>query len=126
MLIERHMTPLQPDKKQLRRWLGRLGAEGVRQLLALQEADMRGKGIDCPEELSQLARLQQLVEEVLSENACLRIQDLAINGTDLIAAGIPPGPALGKLLNTLLEQVQDERLPNTKAALLAACKEELI
>ena len=80
-------------------------------------------GVISPEELAQLAQLNRLVDEVFSEQSCFRLQDLAVNGSDLIAAGIAPGPGLGKLLQMLLEQVQDERLPNTKQALLDACKE---
>ena len=42
-LIGQHMTKLEPDKKLLRRRLGKLGQERLQQLL-LQEADMGSKG----------------------------------------------------------------------------------
>lgn len=35
-----------------------------------------------------------------------------------------PGPAVGKALNTLLRAVMEGRLPNEKAALLAALEKE--
>ena len=42
----------------------------------------------------------------------------------LMDAGITPGPAVGKALNTLLRAVMEGRLPNEKAALLAALEKE--
>ena len=124
LLIEQHMTRLLPDKKILRRWLGRLGEETLRNLLALQQADMGSKGTGIPKEAEQFPALDALLGEITAEEACLSIKDLAVNGNDLMEAGFAPGPELGKKLQWLLEQVLDERLPNKKQALLQACKEE--
>ena len=44
---------------------------------------------------------------------------LAINGGDLIRAGVKPGPELGNLLNTALEAVIEDNIPNKREALLA-------
>ena len=56
----------------------------------------------------------------LSATACYTVGQLAVNGASLMDAGITPGPAVGKALNTLLRAVMEGRLPNEKAALLAA------
>lgn len=125
-LIEQHMTRLMPDKRILRRWLGKWGADNVKMLLSLQEADMCGKGMGIPEEAAQFPELRCLIDEILAEDACLCVKDLAVNGNDLIQAGFAPGPELGQRLQWLLEQVQEERLSNDKQALLAACKEEML
>ncbi len=45
------------------------------------------------------------------------VKDLALNGRDLISMGLPPGPAIGEVLETLLREVQDETLPNEPEAL---------
>lgn len=121
-LISLHMTPLEPDKKLLRRRLGKLGAERLEQLLQLQEADMSSKGTGIPEEIAQFSRIRQLLEEIDKETACFSIKDLAINGWDLQQAGLTPGPDIGRCLSWLLGQVQDEVLPNEKSALLCAVK----
>ena len=126
LLIEKHMTKLPPDKKVLRRWLGRLGEDAVGDLLTLQQADMGSKGTGIPREAEQFPILEALIGEILEENACLTVKDLAVNGNDLLASGFAPGPELGRKLQWLLEQVQDERLPNEKQALLQACKEETL
>ena len=59
------------------------------------------------------------MDEILEEDACLTVKDLAIDGKDLIALGFTPGPAIGTCLNELLFLVQDDQLPNARAALLA-------
>lgn len=120
-LVKLHMLWFEPDKKQLRRWMGRLGEEMLQQLLLLQEADMSSKGTGKPAELSQFAEIRRLIAEIQAENACLSLKDLAVNGRDLMDLGYT-GPAIGHTLNSLLEQVIDERLPNEKNALLAAAK----
>ena len=121
-LISLHMTPLEADKKLLRRRLGKLGAERLEQLLQLQEADMGSKGTGIADELAQFSRIRLLLEDILREDACFSIKDLAINGRDLQQVGLIPGPDIGKTLNWLLGQVQDEVLPNEKDTLLATVK----
>lgn len=122
LLIRLHMVKLEPDKRLLRRRLGKWGVETVLRLLQLQEADMRSKGYGIPAEISQFPALRTLIEEILEEDACLTVKDLAIDGRDLLDIGIPAGPEMGKLLLLLLGKVQDEELPNEKTALLTAAK----
>ena len=119
-LVAHHMTEMPADKKILRKRLGKWGAEATFQLLSLQEADFAGKG--TAGENDNFAAIGQLLEELLAEDACLTVRDLAVNGQDLLAMGFPAGKLLGDCLSFLLEQVQDELLPNEKSALLASAK----
>ena len=121
-LIEKHMLPLEPDKKLLRRRLSRYGAAELRQLLTLQQADFGGKGVlgDPP----PFAQIQALLEEILGEDACLTVKDLAVNGHDLQSLGIT-GRDIGKALELLLSLVLDEKLPNEKTALLNALQAQI-
>ena len=66
-----------------------------------------------------------MISEILSEDACLSIKDLAITGWDLQQIGLAPGPEMGRCLNWLLGQVQDEVLSNEKALLLETVKKLL-
>lgn len=117
LLIEKHMTRLDPDKKALRRRLSQLGPETVRQLLELQQADMGSKGTGNREEMEQFCQIRALLDEIQMEDACLSIKDLAVNGRDLMALGYQ-GKAVGSQLRRLLELVLEEQLPNEKEALL--------
>ena len=117
LLIRHHMTLIPAEKKAVRRWLSKLGQESFFQLLDLQLADTLATGTE--HDLTLFDRLRELAREILEEQACLTVKDLAINGRDLMALGFT-GPAIGHGLNLLLEQVMDETLENTKDALLRA------
>ena len=60
---------------------------------------------------------------MVAENVCCRVSQLAVNGRDLMAAGIQPGPGLRRVLEALLEQVLTGQTPNEKNALLHAAAE---
>ena len=118
-----HMTLIPPEKKVVRRWLGKLGPELLGKLLIFQRSDMGGKGIREVGELEQLDAINVLIDEILAENACFSLKDLAVGGHDLMALGYT-GKQIGVCLQSLLEQVMDEKLPNEKAALLAAASRQ--
>ena len=124
-LIGLHMTKFEPEKKAVRRWLGRLGSEKLEKLLLLQQADMGSKGTGKPGEAEQFARLRACAAEVEAEETCLSLKDLAVNGGDLIALGFTPGPEIGRCLQALLNRVLDERTPNDRDALLEQARKWL-
>ncbi len=121
-LVELHMTRLEPERKLLRRRLSRLGKDTVEQMFLLQEADMGSKGTGHEEELEIFPQIRMILDEIYAENACLTVRDLAIDGKDLIQLGYAPGKALGDCLQSLLEQVVDETIPNQREALLNTAK----
>ena len=123
-LVTQHMTPLTPDKKLLRRRLSALGSDMLHHLLTFQEADWGGKGTDEVRENGDFDEIRAILAEIEAEDTCLSLKDLAVNGHDLMAAGIT-GPAIGKTLNRLLSLVLDEQLPNEKHALLEAATQEV-
>ncbi|MCC2139623.1 tRNA nucleotidyltransferase [Faecalibacterium sp. CLA-AA-H283] len=73
-----------------------------------------------PEQAEAFAALRAEAERLTAENACCRVSQLAVNGRDLMAAGVRPGPGLRQVLNALLEAVITGQTPNEKDALLAA------
>ena len=118
-LIAHHMAFLEPDRKILRKRLGKWGEDRFRKLLALQQADLAGKGVTG--DPYPFAEILALVQDIIDENSCLTLRDLEINGHDLMAMGFS-GTTIGKCLNHLLGQVLDEAIPNEKSALLAAAR----
>ena len=121
LLIEQHMTRLMPEKRLLKRYLGRWGRETVEQLLYLQQADMGSKGVPGEEEQEQFEVLWALLKEVEQESTCLTRKDLALTGLDLLSLGYQ-GREIGARLEELLEAVLDERVKNEKEALLGYLK----
>ena len=98
---------------QAKRLLGRYELPTIQRLTALCSARH-------PEQTEALAALQAEAERLTAENACCRVSQLAVNGRDLMAAGVRPGPGLRQVLNALLEAVITGQTPNEKDALLAA------
>ena len=96
-----------------KRFLSRYDLATITDLTALCSAQH-------PEQAEAFAALQQEAARLVEKNVCCRINQLAVNGRDLMDAGIRPGPRLRRVLDALLEQVLTGQLPNEKAALLAA------
>ena len=96
-----------------KRLLGRYELPTIKRLTALCSARY-------PEQTGAFAALQAEAEQLTAENACCRVSQLAVNGRDLMAAGVRPGPGLRQVLNALLEAVITGQTPNEKDALLAA------
>jgi len=119
-LVAHHMDLLLPVRATLRRHLSRWGEDALRQLIALQKADFYSKGVTG--EPFDFDGILSLLDEIVAENACLTVKDLAVSGHDLMALGYS-GPAIGKALDSLLTEVLEDRLPNEREALLQALKQ---
>jgi tRNA nucleotidyltransferase (CCA-adding enzyme) len=76
--------------------------------------------------LKQLSIIEEILTQVIAENPCTTLKDLAISGKDLTSIGIPKGEIIGELLNNLLEDVITEKVENNKETLLAEAKKRLI
>ena len=106
-------TPNTTLTVQAKRLLGRYELPTIQRLTALCSARH-------PEQAVAFAALRAEAERLTAENACCRVSQLAVNGRDLMAAGVRPGPGLRQVLNALLEAVITGQTPNEKDALLAA------
>ena len=106
-------TPGSEMQLQAKRLLGRYELQTIQRLTALCSARH-------PEQTRAFAALRAEAERLTAENACCRVSQLAVNGRDLMAAGVRPGPGLRQVLNALLEAVITGQTPNEKDALLAA------
>lgn len=116
-LVARHDLPVEPTERWVGRWLSRLGEKNFFDLLALKQAD--GLAAADPQDKRGAARAEaeRLAREMLERSPCLTLKDLAVNGRDAMDAGLS-GPAIGKTLNCLLEQVAGGELPNEREVLL--------
>lgn len=123
-LVEHHELPAGTGKKALRRLLRRLGAEPMRQLFSVCRADACAHTPELAERLAaSLDSAERQLEEILTGGGCISLRDLAVDGSDLLALGITPGPEVGRILNTLLEEATDELLPNERESLLRRAAE---
>ncbi len=104
-----------PGDIHLRQLLGRYGLRTVERLCALCAALHPQNATDC-------ALAAQRARQLEADGVCCRVSQLAVNGRDLMAAGIPAGPALRRVLEALLDGVIRAEYPNEKPALLAAAQ----
>lgn len=105
-------------KKTLRRALNRMGPDLFDDYAKLRRADMLGQSDYMQEKKQQDYRhLLEMYREIREAQECLLIRDLKLDGKDLIAMGVQPGPDMGKILNDLLQQVLEEPQLNTKEKL---------
>ncbi len=125
LLVERHDAQLLPRSQVIRRWLNRLGPEVFFQLLEVKRADGMGQALEKVKgRLRELDVIETKAEQILAEGQCFTLKDLTVNGRDVIAAGIEPGPKVGQVLSELMEQVLSKNVPNERSALLKllSCK----
>jgi tRNA nucleotidyltransferase (CCA-adding enzyme) len=122
-LVRHHLLPRNDlSSAALRRWVRRVGAENVDELLDLAQADLEGKGPaeeKIPEDFvfKFRARVNELgaVAPIVSKT-----NQLAINGNDVMTAlFMQPGPKVGQVLEQLLEYVTEDPLRNTRENLLS-------
>lgn len=118
----------------VRRFVRRVGAENIDDLFDLRLADIYGMRREnsadekssaemrTANENRKLAELKGRIETILSQNSALNTKDLAINGNDLLAIGMPPGKKIGSALQELLEIVTENPEMNTREKLLDAAK----
>ena len=99
-----------------RRLLGKYNLCTVQRLAALGTALQ-------PEHAADFAALSELAEQLDADGVCCRVSQLAVNGRDLMAAGVPAGPGIRKVLEALLDGVIREEYSNERQALLAAVQQ---
>ena len=99
-----------------RRLLGKYNLCTVQRLAALGTALQ-------PERAADFAALSELAGQLDTDGVCCRVSQLAVNGRDLMAAGVPAGPGIRKVLEALLDGVIREEYPNERQALLAAVQQ---
>ena len=99
-----------------RKLLGKYNLCTVQRLAALGTALQ-------PEHAADFAALSELAERLDAAGVCCRVSQLAVNGRDLMAAGVPAGPDIRKILEALLDGVIREEYPNERQALLAAVQQ---
>ena len=118
-LVVQHMFHYEPSwtDAAVRRFIVRIGKENIDDLFALRRADVAGLADDYAEP-NFLTEFTVRIDKILTEEGAYSLKDLAVNGKDLMALGIPAGRNIGLILNELLETVLDDPSQNNKDQLL--------
>ena len=121
-LVKYHDADIKPEAKYIKRWLNKLGSESLlRCLFVLKHSDICGQTLENrAKRLREVDKLFTVLNEVIEQQACFSLKDLAVNGGNLIAAGMKPGKEIGAVLNQMLELVLNDECANDKDVLLKA------
>lgn len=119
-LVRFHDTYCAPEPHPVKRMIRKLGGntELMRALCHLKRADAQAHAPEYRQGIAAADKLEDSLDAVIADSSVLRVKDLAIGGHDVLACGIKPGPRVGEVLETALEAVIDERVPNERDALL--------
>ncbi len=113
-----------PAAPQIRRWAAVTGRPSFPLLIRLavaRWAALRASGQEAPTPSIVQSFYKQGIRTAYRDP--IAIADLAIDGDDLVASGIAPGPALGQILTALRDAVLEDPSCNTRDTLLALARQ---
>jgi tRNA nucleotidyltransferase (CCA-adding enzyme) len=123
-LIRWHMFSVNENQTDsaIRRFIRKIGVENVKDMMDLRVGDRLGGGTQTAESW-RLKLFKQKIEDQLKP-APFSINDLAIDGNDVIKIlKISPGPVIGKILQQLFEETDEDLSKNTKEFLTKRVEE---
>lgn len=105
--------------KALRRFIRRVGKENLEDILTLRIADRLGGG--AKETSWRLELFKKRLQEVQKQP--FTVSDLKVDGYDVMRIfNIKSGPQVGKILNQLFKEVEENKIKNDRKILLAKLK----
>lgn len=120
-LVKVHDTPIEPDRIFIKKRINRMGKDCFFDLMAIKRADNLAQNPNKVR-LDIIDKIEKIATDVVNEN-CFTLSSLALNGNDLLVNGFQKGKQIGIILNTLLNEVMEEKIPNEKETLLQRAKE---
>ena len=125
-LVRIHDVQIAATRKSVRKALAKLDGDVdlFKTLIGLKRADALAQSDLNKPRLELTYDLERILDEIEATNAAFTVKQLAINGSDVMDAGVPAGRPVGLALQAALEAVIDERIPNERDALLDFVKEQ--
>lgn len=110
-----------------RRWLSAHGAERLSAVARLDLARARAEvGVEMPDRCAEVVASWKRARAVRAAAPPLTVGDLAVDGRDLIALGLRPGPEFGRILGELLDWVLEDPERNVPNALRERITERFV
>lgn len=121
-LVKHHDVIFEESSVFVKQWLSILGEEQFRRLIELRKADILGQDPGRFERrLEKVYNVKKRTDEIIDNNECYSLKQLAINGNDLIELGYQ-NKQIGEMLDILLSIVIDNDSLNNKNSLLNIVK----
>lgn len=115
-IIQNKELLISTDRVELKLLLNRLGIETLLSVLELKDASICicKDAVDQEKNRSLINRIEQEILDIFEKMEPWCTAHLAVNGSDLISAGIPAGKKIGETLGTILLEVIKEPALNDK------------
>lgn len=125
-LTAEHALEIQCEPAKVRSAVSEIGKELFPYFLKIRRADIMSKDPEKKEVfLKELHCLEQIYEEILRKGEPVCMKELAVDGKDLLAAGVKQGKQIGGILNELLQIVLEDPEKNVKETLLSYVQEKI-
>ena len=124
-LIKYHYVTPVDDYKVVRRLIATVGEELFPLLLEVMRGDNRAKQSFCFERIQTVDAMQVKGYEIMLQNQCLKVTDLAVNGNDMLDLGFS-GKEIGGILDEMLDNVIEEKLENERSTLIEFARSKKI
>ena len=111
ILAENIKGRIYPDPVNVKKWLHKINYVNLSYLIKIKKALFDS-------EFNELVKTEKIMNKIIRAKQCYSLETLAINGQDLIDAGIPKGKNIGIILDKLLNEVIEGKLENKKDSLL--------
>lgn len=119
-LIKYHQSVENVNDVKIKHWFNKIGEEYTLSLFDVRIADLKAHNINLKEvnmEIEELISIKKQAQEAISRGDPYRISDLAVNGNDLLSAGLE-GRKIGEMLSNILNLVMDGKLKNNKQSIM--------
>ncbi|MBQ9002865.1 MAG: HD domain-containing protein, partial [Eggerthellaceae bacterium] len=124
-LVRLHDKTIAATPKSVKRALVDLGGnvELFRTLIGIKRADALAQSSLSEPRVKLADDLERTLNEVLESKSAFTVKQLAVNGADVMALGVPEGPNIGAALKSALDAVISEQVPNEREPLLSFMRE---
>ncbi len=117
VLYHDYRMPAAP--KNVRRAMNKIGKDLFPYYMEVRRADVLAQSMYKREEkIKNLDEIEGIYKQIVEEEQCVSLKDLAVTGKDLLEAGMSPGREIGEKLNEMLELVLEYPEFNTREKLL--------
>jgi tRNA nucleotidyltransferase (CCA-adding enzyme) len=125
-LIKYHDREILPVPKAVAKAANAVGEDIFADLMNVKRADKSAQiPKDIKKGLQYVDRIETIFYELKKEKHCLRLKDMAINGSDLIEMGFEQGKEVGVVLGLLFDKVLDDPSLNERRFLTELAEELL-